>query len=163
MRAVEWRHMIAERVCDVVRPWEHGAVVRATDFPTYYQFNFARLEGGDPGLDAEALAAGVEPAFEGLEHRRIDVEDCATGERLAPGFAAMGWVVERLAFLERALPAEERDAPAGATVEVGGFEISRPLRRAWQGESIWSDPPEFFEVEEAAAARIGTRSVVASV
>jgi GNAT superfamily N-acetyltransferase len=163
MRPREWRHLIVARVCDVVRPWEHGTVVRATDFPTYYAYNFARAEGGDPGLDAEALAAAAEPGLEGLEHRRIEVEDLAAGERLAPGFEAMGWVVERLAFLERGLPPEEREPPAGAALEVGPFAASRPLRAAWQGESIWSDPPEFFAVEEAAAARVGTRSVVASV
>jgi ribosomal protein S18 acetylase RimI-like enzyme len=153
--------MLAGRVCDVVRPWEHGTVVRATDFPTYFHYNLVRVEGGDPGLDSEALAAAAEPELEGLAHRRIDVEDVRAGERLAPGFEAMGWRIERLAFLERALPAEE--PPADVALEVGPFESSRRLRAAWQGESIWGDPPEFFLVEEAAAARVGTRSVVASV
>jgi GNAT superfamily N-acetyltransferase len=161
MRAVAWRQLIAERVCDVVRPWEYGTVVRSSDFPSYYQYNLVQVEGGVSGLEADALAAAAEPAFEGLDHRRIEVVDVAAGERLAPGFEAMGWVAERLAFLERELPAGERAAPAGTELEVGSFEASRPLRLAWRGESIWDDPPEFIEVEEAAAARVGTRSVVA--
>jgi GNAT superfamily N-acetyltransferase len=37
------------------------------------------------------------------------------------------------------------------------------LRHAWRGESSWGDPPDFFAIEEAAAARVGTRSVVGSL
>jgi GNAT superfamily N-acetyltransferase len=161
-RAIEWRHALAARVCDDIRAWDHGTVVRASAFPSYYHYNLVRVEGGDPGLDAGRLAAFADEALAGLQHRRVDVEDLAAGERVRPGFEAMGWVCERLAFLHRELPARERDAPAGMSLEVGAFEATRPLRMAWQGDSIWGDPPDFFRVEEAAAALVGTRSVVAS-
>ena len=79
---------------------------------------------------------------------------------MAPGFAAMGWVVERLAFLHRELPAPAPGGTHGAELRVEAFEASRPLRMAWQGESIWGDPPGFALIEEQVAARRGTRAVV---
>ena len=163
MNAIEWRRMIAARVADDIRSWEHGTVVRANDFPTYYQYNLLRVEGGDPGLDAEALVAAADRELEGLAHRRIEIEDLAAGERVRGAFEARGWVTERLAFLERALPAPERAAPADTTIELASFEASRPLRALWQSEGKWEDPPEFFAVEEAAAARVGTRTAIGHV
>ena len=162
-RAIAWRHGYHAAICSRIEPWAHGTVARAPDVPNYYDYNLARVEGGDPGLDAEALAAAAEPALEGLAHRRIEVEDVAAGARLRPGFEAMGWVTERLAFLHRELPGPEVAAPAGAELRVDGFEASRPLRLAWQGESPWGDPPDFVLTEEAVAARRGTRSAIGSV
>ncbi len=137
-----------------------AAVVRATDVPTYYEYNLARVETGDPGLSAQELADAAEPHLAGLAHRRIEVHDTEAGLRLRPGFEAMGWVAERLAFLDRELPAPPRSGSHGCELRVEGFEASRPLRLAWQGESPWDDTPEFVVTEEAVARRRGTRAVV---
>jgi GNAT superfamily N-acetyltransferase len=160
-RAIAWRREIAARVCDGIRAWENGTVVRTSEFPTYYQYNLVRVEGGDPGLSADELVAVADRELADLSHRRIELEDLAAGERVRPAFEAMGWVVERLAFLYRPVPAEPREPPPGVRLEVGDYEATRPLRLAWRGESIWGDPPEFVGIEEAAAARVGTRGVVA--
>lgn len=159
-RAIDWRHGYHAAVCDEVEPWRFGTVVRATDVPTYYEYNLARVEGPDPGVSAGELAAAAEPHLAGLTHRRIEVEDTEAGRRLRAGFEAMGWVAERLAFLERELPAPARPAGHGCELRVEAFEASRPLRLAWQGESPWDDTPEFVRVEEGVAARRGTRAVV---
>ena len=159
-RALAWRHGYHAAVCERIEPWAHGTVVRADDVPTYYEYNLARVEGPDPGLDAEALAAAAEPALAGLGHRRIEVEDTAAGERLAAGFAALGWVVERLAFLHRELPGPDLGGRHGAELRVEGFEASRPLRVAWQGESIWGDEEDFVLLEERVATLRGTRAAV---
>ena len=160
-RAIAWRQGYHAVVCDRVEPWAHGTVVLASDVPTYYDYNLARVEGADPGLDAEALAAAAEPALAGLGHRRIEVEDTAAGERLAPGFAALGWIVERLAFLERGLPGPPSAGAAHrAVLTVQRFEATRGLREAWQGESIWDEEAGFGRVEERVAARRGTRAVL---
>ena len=66
-RAIAWRHGYHAAVCDRVLPWAHGTVVRADDLPSYYDYNLVRVEGGDPGLDAEALAAAAEPLLAGRE------------------------------------------------------------------------------------------------
>jgi GNAT superfamily N-acetyltransferase len=159
-RAIAWRHGYHAAVCGRVEPWAHGTVVRADDVPSYYEYNLARVEGPDPGLDAEALAAVAEPALADLGHRRIEVEDSAAGARLAPGFAAMGWTVERLAFLHRELPAPPAGGTHGAELRVEGFAATRLLRGAWQGESVWGEETGFALVEEQVAARRGTRAAV---
>ena len=159
-RAIAWRHGYHAAVCDRVLPWAHGTVVRADDLPSYYDYNLVRVEGEDPGLDAEALAAAAEPLLADLGHRRIEVEEPAAGARLAPGFAAMGWITERLAFLHRELPAASPGGTHGAELVVGPFEASRPLRVAWQGETIWNENAGFALLEEEVGRRRGTRAVV---
>jgi GNAT superfamily N-acetyltransferase len=159
-RAIAWRHGYHAAVCNRVEPWAHGTVVRAHDVPTYYEYNLARVEGAEPGLDAEALAAAAEPALADLGHRRIEVEDTEAAARLAPGFAALGWVVERLAFLHRELPGPPAGGAHGAELTAEPFEATRVLRAAWQGDSIWGEEPGFGRVEEQVAARRGTRAVI---
>ena len=158
--AIDWRHGSQAAVADRVEPWAHGTAVRSARFPTYYEYNLARVEGPDPGLSAEELAEAAEAWHEGLDHRRIEVEDEAAGARLREGFEAMGWVAERLAYLHRPLPAGVRAGAHGAELRVEAFEASRPLRLAWQDESVWDDPAGFLGVEEAAAALRHTRAVV---
>ena len=160
MRALAWRHGIHVAVCERIEPWAHGLVVRADDIPSYYDYNLARIEGPDPGLDAEALAAAAEPRLAGLGHRRIEVDDTAAGERLAPGFEAMGWIAERLAYLYRELPGPEMGGRHGADLRVERFPATRSLREAWQGESIWGGEAGFALLEERVATLRGTRAVV---
>jgi GNAT superfamily N-acetyltransferase len=69
-------------VCSRVEPLAYGTIARAPDVPTYYDYNLARVEDRDPGLDAEALAAAAEPALADLGHRRLEVEDTAGGARV---------------------------------------------------------------------------------
>ena len=132
--------------------------MRADDVPSYYEYNLARIEGGDPGLDAEALAAAAEPALADLGHRRIEVEDTAAGARWRRASRA------RLGRRAARLPAPRAPAAApggthGAELRVGSFEATRALRAAWQGESIWGERPGFALIEEQVAARRGTRAV----
>jgi GNAT superfamily N-acetyltransferase len=159
-RAIAWRHGQHALVCDRIEPWAHGTLVRAFDIPTFYDYNLVRLEGPDPGLDAEALAAAAEPPLRDLAHRRIEVHDEEAGARLRPGFERLGWVNERLAWLHRTGPPPEAAPPAGTELRVEGFEASRPLRDAWRGESVYQDGLEFDPVEEGVAARRGTRAVL---
>src|SRR4051812_49369609 len=53
-RAREWVHAAQAAVCDVIEPWEHGTVVRATRHPTYWDYNVVRVED-DVDITAEEL------------------------------------------------------------------------------------------------------------
>ena len=44
-RARDWHHATQAAVCDVLEPWAHGTVVRATRYPSYFDFNLVRVEG----------------------------------------------------------------------------------------------------------------------
>src|SRR3954463_6092443 len=87
-RARAWRHSAHAAVCDVIEPWAHGTVVRATRHPTYYDFNLVRVED-DPAMSLEALVAFADEALAGLEHRRFDFEVMAAADALRPGFEAL--------------------------------------------------------------------------
>jgi hypothetical protein len=57
-RARAWHHA-RHAVCDVIEPWAHGTVVRATRYPDYYDLNAVRVED-DPAMSIEELVAFAE-------------------------------------------------------------------------------------------------------
>jgi GNAT superfamily N-acetyltransferase len=65
-----WHHAAQAAVCDVVEPWEHGTILRASRYPTYFDYNVVRVEE-HPGMSAAALTAfadeGTPVAYAQLE------------------------------------------------------------------------------------------------
>jgi GNAT superfamily N-acetyltransferase len=122
-----------------------------------------RVEGPDAGLDTDDLVAAADRLQSELPHRHVEVEDEAVGERLRPGFAARGWAVERLVWMEL------EGAPHGTHPDVEITEVplarTRPLREAWFLTNPWNPPVEearaFLPVEETVAERRGTRALMA--
>jgi GNAT superfamily N-acetyltransferase len=163
--AIALRHAIHGLVCDEDRPWAHGRAVRATDLPSYYTYNSVRVEDAGGGLDADALITAVDELQRGLAHRQVEVEDPAAGERLRPGFAARGWVTERLAWMALGGAAPEPRQEAGVEIGEVPFARTRPLREAWFGSSTLAGSPaarsHFLGVEERVATRRGTRALAA--
>jgi ribosomal protein S18 acetylase RimI-like enzyme len=159
-RAIAYRHATHARVCDRVEPWAHGTAVFSSRLPAYWDYNVARLEGPDPGVDADALIRELDAIQAPLAHRRVEVEDEPTGARLRSDFAARGWATERLVWLHR------RGAPEGAAAaEEVPFAQTRPLRAEWSRGSPWgrteADVQGFMELEQVVAGLRGTRAVVA--
>jgi ribosomal protein S18 acetylase RimI-like enzyme len=133
VRAREWAHTGQAAVCDVIEPWAHGTVLRATRYPTYFQFNLVRVEE-DPGMSAAALAAFADEALVEVEHRRVDIEPLDVAERLRPEFEAMGWQSERLVWMRHEAP----PPPAGPPmrIEEVTWDAVRDLRVAWHHEDF---------------------------
>ena len=129
-RARSWRRTAMEAVCDVVEPWAHGTVMRASHYPSYYDFNVVWVEG-DPPLDAEGLIAAADEALAGLEHRRLDFERVEAGERVRPDLEAARFEPTRLLWMRH-----EAQLPDGPTVEVEEVEYDEVygLRVAWHNE-----------------------------
>jgi len=164
-RAVALRHARHAAICDRLVPWEHGTAVFASAVPGFYDYNDVRLEGPDPGIALASLVSVADRLLDGLRHRQVEVEDAAAGERLRPGFEALGWSASRLVWMEL-------EGPAHAVPEAAGVEIAevplvrtRPLREAWFTTSGWMSTPElareFMTLEEHVAARAGTRALMA--
>ena len=63
-------HAAHDAVCDTVEPWEHGTVVRASRYPTYFDYNLVRVEDRAE-LSVDALVAFADEALAGLTHRRV--------------------------------------------------------------------------------------------
>jgi GNAT superfamily N-acetyltransferase len=159
-RAIAWRHAEHARICDVIEPHEYGTSVQCTFMPTFWFFNSLRVEGPDTGVSADALVHAADVVQGHLDHRLVEVEDEAAGRRLRPGFEALGWAAERLAWLEL------EGVPAGAPeLEEVPFPETRPLRLEWASGSVWDTDPEarlrFSEHEDRTAGLRGSRALIA--
>jgi GNAT superfamily N-acetyltransferase len=134
--------------------------VQCTFMPTFWFFNSLRVEGPDSGVSADALVHAADVVQGHLAHRLVEVEDEAAGRRLRPGFAALGWAAERLAWLEL------EGVPAGAPeFDEVPFPETRRLRLEWASGSPWDTDPEarerFSEHEDRTAELRGSRALIA--
>lgn len=141
-------------MCDVLEPWEHGTIVRASAFPSYYDLNVVRVES-DPRMTSAELIAFADEALAPLAHRRIDFEDSAAAEPLRPGFHARGWLSERLVWmLHDATPRPGPHIP----VEEVPYEAVHGLRIAWHREDFPTlDPSDYLGQARTVAERLGSR------
>jgi GNAT superfamily N-acetyltransferase len=159
-RAIAWRHAEHERICDVIEPHEYGTSVQCTFMPTFWFFNSLRVEGPDTGVSADALVHAADVVQGRLDHRLVEVEDEAAGLRLRPGFEALGWAAERLAWLEL-----EGAPPGDPQLEEVPFPATRALRLEWAAGSPWDTGAEatqrFSELEDRTAALRGSRALIA--
>lgn len=152
--AVACRHAQHDLICDRLEPWKYGTHVRASRHPTYYDFNCLRLEHGAP--EAPELLALADDLLGDLDHRKIEVEDAALGERLRPDFQAAGWRTERLVWMVLdGVPA----APRGEYEEVAYRDI-RELRASWPNDFTPQEIAAFAPVEEEVADHLRCRCFV---
>jgi ribosomal protein S18 acetylase RimI-like enzyme len=150
-RARAWRDGAHAAVCDVIEPWAHGTVVRATRHPSYYDFNAVRVEE-DPAMGVDALVAFADEALAGLEHRRVDIDLIDVAEPLRPGFEAKGWKAIRLLWMRHESP-----PPPGSDIAVRAvpYDAIHDLRVAWhEEESPDQDGSEYLaQAREVALSR----------
>jgi ribosomal protein S18 acetylase RimI-like enzyme len=150
-RARAWRDGAHAAVCDVIEPWAHGTVVRATRHPSYYDFNAVRVEE-DPAMGVDALVAFADEALAGLEHRRVDIDLIDVAEPLRPGFEAKGWKAIRLLWMRH-----EGPPPPGSDIAVREvpYDAIHDLRVAWhEEESPDQDGSEYLaQAREVALSR----------
>jgi GNAT superfamily N-acetyltransferase len=131
-RARAWHQAAHAAVCDVLEPWAHGTVVRATRYPSYFDFNVVRVEE-DSAMSVDALAAFADEALAGLAHRRVDFDLVAAAEPLRTGFEAKGWKAMRVLWMRHETP-----PPPGPDVSVEElpYDAVDDLRVAWHREDF---------------------------
>jgi ribosomal protein S18 acetylase RimI-like enzyme len=149
-RARAWHHSTRAAICDVIEPWAHGTVMRATRYPSYYDFNLVRVED-EPGMSVEALIAFADEALAGLAHRRVDFDLAAAAEPLRPGFEGRDWKALRLLWMRH----EARLAGGpDMSVEEVPYDAVHELRVAWyREESPGQDARGYHEQARAVALR----------
>ena len=130
-------------MCDVLQPWAHGTIVRATRFPSYYDYNAIRVEQ-DPGMSVEELVAFADEALAGLAHRRVDVDLLDAAVPLRAGFEAAGWKAVRLLWMRHELMPSS--APAIAVEEVP-YDSVNALRVSWHQEEFPGHDPRSFHAQ----------------
>jgi GNAT superfamily N-acetyltransferase len=150
-RARAWHHAAQAAVCDVIEPWAHGTIARATRYPNYYDYNLLRVEE-DAGLGVDALAAVADEALAGHAHRRIDFEVASAAEPLRPEFQTRGWLTMRLLFMRMEA---RRPALADGRVQEVAYDDVNDLRVAWHYEDFPDHEPggHFAQAREVADLR----------
>ncbi len=153
-RAQAWRNRVQATVCDVVEPWAHGTIARATRYPSYFDFNTVRVEQ-DPGMSVEELIALADEALAGLRHRRLDFDLVRVAEPLRAGFEAAGWHAERLVWMRHEVRAR---AEHDSAVEEVPYDDVHRLRVLWHDEDFPGQDSGRYHVEaREVALRCGAR------
>lgn len=159
VRARAWHHRAQAAVCDVIEPWAHGTVVRATRQPSYYDFNLVRVEE-DPRMSVGELMAFADQALAGLAHRRVDVELVDVADELRPNFEAAGWKALRLLWMhsDEGRPSRARDGD----FEQVAYDVVQDLRIAWYREDFPDqDPGAYHAHAREVAMRRGAQVLMA--
>ena len=86
--AIAFRRSQDALQCDSVEPWQHGSVLRTPSVPDYWDVNVVRVEAA--GVSAPAMLAAADRYLADCAHRKLDIEDEATGEAARPFFDAAG-------------------------------------------------------------------------
>jgi ribosomal protein S18 acetylase RimI-like enzyme len=158
-RARAWAYGRRRVVCDVVEPWAHGTVLRATHLPDYWDFNVVQVDG-DPGMGAGELVAFADEVLAGCAHRRIDFDDVGVGDRLREEFSALGWRSLRLVYMRH--EADPGPAPDLGVEEVA-YDDVRDLRVAWHEEDFPDQGPTgYHEQARSVAMAHGARVFAAA-
>jgi GNAT superfamily N-acetyltransferase len=131
-RARAWHHAAHAAVCDVIEPWAHGTVARATRYPSYWDYNVVRVED-DPGLGVDELESLADEALAELAHRRVDFELAEAAEPLRAGFENRGWLTMRLLWMRHEAT---RPTIADALVHEVPYDAVNDLRVAWHREDF---------------------------
>ncbi len=133
-RAIELIHAVQDRSAVRRERTPSGTQLWNPRLPAVWDLNLLRVERAQPSIDAVALAAeaGRAQRAVGLAHRHVMVDERSLGDRLAPGFRALGWSVVRRVVMIHADRGEDgreatRVAPADV-VELSGAAL-RPLRQ----------------------------------
>lgn len=156
--AVAWRDAAHRAVCDVVRPWAYGTVVRATAFPDYFDYNAVRVSR-ELRMSADELAAFADEALAGLAHRRIDVDEVAATDALRAQFAARGWRTLRLVWMRH-----EHGVRGGvdARVERVPYDAVDDLRVGWfEEDGLAAAGTDAFHAQRRAVAALRRAEVLA--
>ena len=135
-------------------PTRFGVAVYDERVPKRYDSNYLLVETVPAGTTAEELAADARA------HGRpmIFLRDEQAGERLAPGFRALGWRLDRHVFMAHRQRAT-RAAPLELVRELDAEALRAPRRRLIQ-DFPWAAPEVLEQLHEAkrlTVERIDTR------
>lgn len=112
-----------------------GKALFHTGLEPVWDLNFLRVEHGEPSA-AELAAEAERLQAPTLRHRRVNVDDEALGEQLAPAFQVLGWEVQRHLVMEHRRPPER--APVDSDVRETDRETLVPIWEAGIRSEPWN-------------------------
>jgi ribosomal protein S18 acetylase RimI-like enzyme len=148
-RASSFEEAIRESGTERVVATPFGPALFNDTYRDLWMLNVLRVERvGAAG--AEEIAAEAEKAQAGLPHRRVLVLDADAGERLAPGFQALGWKMDRFIFMVLKHP-PTRTADTSVVREVDAAALGE-IREAIAREQLPDmSPAVLSQIREAGA------------
>lgn len=150
--AIAFRRSQDALQCDSVEPWQHGSVLRTPSVPNYWDVNAVRVEAAD--VSAPEMLAAADRYLADCAHRKLEIEDEATGAAARPFFDAAGWLTERHTMMGRVGP----PPPVRHAVLEVPLSATRDLRTEWYGEHA---DEAFMAAQEPVLARRGMRAFMA--
>jgi ribosomal protein S18 acetylase RimI-like enzyme len=150
---VPWK----ERICEDVRSFSHGTVLRSAGHPDYWECNCIRL---DRPLQAGEMIAAADRELVGCAHRFVEwlipMPDGVLAE-----LRERGWVAAPLVFLLH--DGRERSEGGGELIEVDYDEV-RELRDIWHREDFGQhEQTEAFHAQARELAELADVRVLAAV
>ncbi|MGH2754947.1 MAG: GNAT family N-acetyltransferase [Actinomycetota bacterium] len=164
-RALDFTHAMEERSYTRKGPWRYGTAYFHDGFPVKWALNFLRAEGDISGVTASELAEDAHrvQGGAGLNHRKINVDEQETGDRLEPQFKELEWLVQRLLFMAlREPPSERPDVP----VTLLSNDEIRPFRLAAEMTEHRNSPEDARRLTESmvvTAHATNMRNIVGSI
>lgn len=154
MRAVD------ERAAEQVVPFRWGRALINRRLNLVHDLNYLIVDRVD-GADAGALAAEADriQGEAGISHRRINLDDQAAADRLAPEFAAARYKPERFVVMVHRPPSGGQ-VDTSSVREVDWTHL-RPARELELRQQPWATAPglvsQILAKHELTASRIRTR------
>jgi ribosomal protein S18 acetylase RimI-like enzyme len=158
--AIAFVRAVDERAAEQVVPFRWGRALINRRLELVHDLNYLivdRVDGAEVGaLVAEANRIQGEA---GIAHRRINVDDQAAADRLAPAFALAGYKAERfVVMVHRRSPGRQVDI--SGVREIDWAEL-RPARELELRQQPWAAAPglvsQILAKHELTARRINTR------
>jgi ribosomal protein S18 acetylase RimI-like enzyme len=124
-----WHLPWKERVCEDVRPFSHGMVLRSPRHPDFWEYNCIRL---DRPMEASEMIVAAERELAGCAHRLADWT-IPMPDGVVRELRERGWMATPLIFmLHNGRPVPE---DRGDLVEVD-YDAVRELRDIWHREDF---------------------------
>jgi ribosomal protein S18 acetylase RimI-like enzyme len=132
-------------------PFRWGLSVRMPELPLRQDSNYLLVTDAPAGVSAADLAAEADrvQGAAGLRHRCLMLRDGAEGERLAPGFEALGWTVSRGVVMVQRRPPER--APEAHRVKRVDPGVVRAAREEEMRAYPWATPEVIRQLLSARA------------
>jgi ribosomal protein S18 acetylase RimI-like enzyme len=132
-RCTEFLYGIAERAATTTAPSTFGVVYLALDVPNVWSRNYLLATKNLDEVTASELAAETDRIMgaAGLGHRKVELIDAEAGDRLAPGFAELGWNAECDVIMVAASPPDE-EADSSIVEDVTVDDLVEAWTKGWR-------------------------------
>lgn len=154
-----WHLPWKERVCEDVRPFSHGTVLRSPRHPDFWEYNCIRL---DRPMEVREMVAAADRELAGCAHRLVEWT-IPMPDGVVVELREQGWVAEPLIYMLHDGRALDDQRGEFDLVEVD-YDAVRELRDIWHREDFGEhEETETFHDQAREVAELAAVRVIAAV